>query len=127
MTNAGGVMTYPTDEQLKSEFNLHRYGLDSVPYDNYPALLHEGEAVLTASTANTLRNLLDEYQQTSTQAVNFDTIIQTQTSALISKMEEIITTITNSKGSNFVATPEQTNARNILMNSMLHITSTKSF
>lgn len=127
MTNEGGVMTYPTDEQLKSEFNLHRYGLDSVPYDNYPALLHEGEAVLTASTANTLRNLLDEYQQTSTQAVNFDTIIQTQTSALISKMEEIITTITNSKGSNFVATPEQTNARNILMNSMLHITSTKSF
>lgn len=127
MTNTGGVMTYPTDEQLKSEFNLHRYGLDSVPYDNYPALLHEGEAVLTASTANTLRNLLDEYQQTSTQAVNFDTIIQTQTSALVAKMEEIITVISNNKGSNFTTTTEQTNARNILMNSMLHITSTKSF
>lgn len=107
--------------------NYHRYGLDEVPYDNYPAILHEGEAVLTASTANTLRNLLDEYKQTSTQAVNFDTIIQTQTSALISKMEEIITTIANNKGSNFVSTPDQTNAKNILMNSMLHLTSTKSF
>ena len=127
MTNTGGVMTYPTDEQLKTEFNLHRYGLDTVPYDNYPALLHQGEAVLTASTANTLRNLLDEYQQTNTQAVNFDTIIQTQTNALISKMEEIIVVLTNNSGSNFTSTPEQTNARNILMNSMLHITSTKSF
>lgn len=107
--------------------NYHRYGLDEVPYDNYPAILHEGEAVLTASTASTLRNLLDEYKQTSTQAVNFDTIIQTQTSALISKMEEIITTIANNKGSNFVSTPDQTNAKNILMNSMLHLTSTKSF
>lgn len=27
------------------------YGLDRVPYDNYPALLHEGERVLTASEA----------------------------------------------------------------------------
>lgn len=26
----------------------HAYGLDRVPYDNYPALLHEGERVLTA-------------------------------------------------------------------------------
>ena len=115
-----------TKENL-AKFNLHRYGLDTVPYDNYPALLHEGEAVLTASTANTLRSLLDEYQQTSTQAVNFDTIIQTQTSALIAKMEEIIVVLTNNRGSNFTSTPEQTNARNILMNSMLHITSTKSF
>ena len=29
----------------------HAYGLDRVPYDNYPALLHEGERVLTASEA----------------------------------------------------------------------------
>ena len=26
-------------------------GLDRVPYDNYPAILHEGERVLTASQA----------------------------------------------------------------------------
>jgi hypothetical protein len=29
----------------------HAYGLSFVPYDNYPALLHEGERVLTASQA----------------------------------------------------------------------------
>lgn len=29
----------------------HAYGLDRVPYDEYPALLHEGERVLTASEA----------------------------------------------------------------------------
>jgi len=27
------------------------YGLQRVPYDNFPALLHEGERVLTASEA----------------------------------------------------------------------------
>ena len=31
----------------------HAYGLDYVPYDGYPALLHEGERVLTASEART--------------------------------------------------------------------------
>lgn len=29
----------------------HAYGLDRVPYDDYPAILHEGERVLTASEA----------------------------------------------------------------------------
>lgn len=29
----------------------HAYGLERVPYDDYPALLHEGERVLTASQA----------------------------------------------------------------------------
>ena len=29
----------------------HAYGLGRVPYDNYAALLHEGERVLTASQA----------------------------------------------------------------------------
>lgn len=32
-------------------FNAHAYGLGRVPYDNYPALLHEGEWVVTASEA----------------------------------------------------------------------------
>lgn len=29
----------------------YAYGLERVPYDDYPALLHEGERVLTASQA----------------------------------------------------------------------------
>lgn len=32
-------------------FSSHAYGLDRVPYDEYPALLHEGERVKTASEA----------------------------------------------------------------------------
>ena len=36
----------------KSNSNYHRaFGLPQVPYDNYPALLHEGERVLTAREA----------------------------------------------------------------------------
>ena len=31
--------------------NRHAFGLERVPYDEYPALLHEGERVLTASEA----------------------------------------------------------------------------
>jgi hypothetical protein len=31
--------------------NSHADGLENVPYDNYPALLHEGERVLTAREA----------------------------------------------------------------------------
>ena len=32
-------------------FHPHAFGLDRVPYDGYPALLHQGERVLTASEA----------------------------------------------------------------------------
>ena len=120
-------MGFPSEDELKSEFNLHRYGLNEVPYDDYPAMLHQGEAVLTANTANVLRDLLSEYQETSTQAVNFDTIIQTQTSALIAKMEDIINVISSNSGSNFKPSTEQTKARSILEHSMLHLTSTKNF
>lgn len=48
-----GQASYQTglwiEEQAKG--NNHAYGLNYVPYDNYPAMLHEGERVLTASEA----------------------------------------------------------------------------
>ena len=37
-------------------FKLLRVGIDYVPNDNYPALLHEGEAVLTKQQAYEWRN-----------------------------------------------------------------------
>ena len=43
-----GVLEY--NEQLLGGSG-YAYGLDRVPYDNFPALLHEGERVLTASQA----------------------------------------------------------------------------
>lgn len=34
--------------------NRNAYGLDRVPFDDYPALLHEGERVLTAGEARAM-------------------------------------------------------------------------
>ena len=127
-TPEGKAYTKLTDGDmtwLMNEFNIHRQGLDTVPYDNYPAMLHEGEAVLTATTANELRNLLDEYRQTSQQAVNFDTIIQQQTTDLVYKMDEIISAISgvNVNTANY----NESQGKTILRNSLSKIKSTKSF
>lgn len=110
-------------------FMSHRQGLNTVPYDEYPALLHQGEAVLTAATANELRSLLDEYRDTTQQTVNFDNIIRTQTQDLITKMDEIKQVMINSNSSigNFTDTLQQTKAKEILYTSMKHVHSTKSF
>lgn len=46
--NAGLV---ETADDVWAKVNGYAYGLDRVPYDGFPALLHEGERVLTASEA----------------------------------------------------------------------------
>jgi len=38
--------------------NSHAFGLNYVPYDEYPALLHQGERVLTAAEARTMDRIL---------------------------------------------------------------------
>ena len=43
------------DSIENSSFSSDAYGLSYVPYDNFPALLHEGERVLTASEARALK------------------------------------------------------------------------
>lgn len=102
--------------------NYHRQGLDYVPEDNYPALLHQGEAVLTASTANELRTLVDEYRNTNKESISFETIIQNQTSSLISKMDEMLQVIRSFTGTT------TTDWRNgFITNSMKYVKSTKSF
>ncbi len=47
-SETGGDLVWGID---MSRYRKHAYGLDRVPYDNFPALLHEGERVLTASQA----------------------------------------------------------------------------
>lgn len=49
--SAGDFSVWWNGEPITS--NSNAYGLKRVPYDNYPALLHEGERVLTASEART--------------------------------------------------------------------------
>lgn len=78
-----------SEDILKSKYNLHRLGLNDVPYDDYPAILHENEAVLSASTANELRNLITEYRETSKQSYQFDAIIQQQTTTLVTELQAI--------------------------------------
>ena len=42
---------FATQDAIWSKLNGYATGLGRVPYDNYPALLHEGEQVLTAAEA----------------------------------------------------------------------------
>lgn len=71
----------------------YRVGTDSIPYDNYPAMLHEGEAVLTASTANELRSLVDEYRNTKYDSARIEKAIQDQTAILVESLNAIYSKI----------------------------------
>lgn len=83
------------DALKKVGIDSYRVGTDSIPYDNYPALLHEGEAVLTASTANELRGLVDEYRATKEDNIKLEKAIQDQTAALVSRLDAIYNKIGN--------------------------------
>lgn len=86
-------------DPLKAKFgdgiSSYRVGTDSIPYDNYPAMLHEGEAVLTASTANELRGLVDEYRATKEDNIKLEKAIQDQTTVLVSRLDAIYNKIGN--------------------------------
>ena len=106
----------------------YRQGTDSIPYDGFPAILHQGEAVLTASTANEMRGLVDEYRDSKNESSNFDVIIESQTVAIIDKMDEIIaimnnnsSTITESTARSFV-----NSAKDAQINNMIRMKNSKS-
>lgn len=80
-------------EKFGDDVGSYRTGLGYVPYDNYLANLHEGEAVLTASTANELRSLISEYRESRNSQLNFEAIIQTQTETLAAKLDQVISAI----------------------------------
>lgn len=72
----------------------HAYGLERVPYDNYPALLHEGERVLTAAEARSesrgssvqIAKLADQI------VVREDADIDRIASALVAKIQDAMLT-----------------------------------
>ena len=45
---------------LVSDVGKYATGLDYVPYDNFPALLHKGEMILTADDAMDYRNVIND-------------------------------------------------------------------
>lgn len=92
---------YSEIREAVDKFGLsYRVGTDNIPYDNYPALLHEGEAVLTASTANDLRGLIDEYRETKSNNIRITQAIENQTEALIAKLDAIYTKMPGNDESN---------------------------
>lgn len=87
------------DDLIAKGISSYRIGTDNIPYDNYPALLHEGEAVLTASTANELRSLVDEYRNTKYDSAKIEKAIQDQTAVLVESLNAIYTKIPSSEES----------------------------
>lgn len=92
-----GVVYSEWESQIRNNHGLtvpaFRVGTDSIPYDNYPAMLHEGEAVLTASTANELRSLVDEYRNTKYDSARIEKAIQDQTAVLVESLNAIYSRI----------------------------------
>lgn len=107
---------------LSAGIESYRSGLSYVPYDDYLANLHEGEAVITAATANELRNLITTYRKSQQTNVNLDTAIQNQTTVLVNKMDQMIQAIEN------INSPfSTTKSNNTLFDNMKYLRSTKSF
>ena len=120
----GKTKEYITKAMEKYNIESYRQGINNVPADQL-AMLHQGEAVLTASTANELRNMTDVYRETTSQTFNLDAIIQNQTSALIVKMDEIIRAITTGVSGTQSLTRNTADAK--IWDSMIHMESTKAF
>ena len=86
-------------------------GLTNVPYDNYPALLHEGERILTAKEAQAynemssfaVSNLSNAYNSnydtssnvfaTTGYGTGIETSIKDQTSSVLQKLDQVIDAI----------------------------------
>ena len=71
---------------LKNYYNSHALGLNYVPYDNYPANLHQGEAVLTADEAKKWRTGAGS----ASQQVNTNLSVSESASKVVDKFYEAI-------------------------------------
>lgn len=95
---SGAASTYAAISGATSSYaanpRAHAYGLERVPYDNYPALLHEGERVLTAAEARSdsrgssvqIAKLADQI------VVREDADIDRIASALVAKLQDAMLT-----------------------------------
>ena len=56
--------------------NAHAGGLPYVPYDNYPALLHRGESVMTAADSQGLLAAVQQIAQNGSSGGTFNITVQ---------------------------------------------------
>lgn len=61
ITSGAGSIIKSIGNAISGLFTPHATGLDYVPYDNYPALLHKGEAVVPAKYNPTIHSQGNEY------------------------------------------------------------------
>lgn len=111
------------ENNVLNTWNYHRQGLAEVPYDNYAAMLHAGETVLTASTTAAINDMVMEYRNSQNQNYSLDAAIQNQTAQLIQKMDDIIH---NMNLMSITQRPINT-ASEKLKNNMLSLTSSLAF
>lgn len=64
-------------------YNSHATGLDYVPYDNYVAKLHKGEAVVTADAASSLRKGNPNFWNTPTKNDDVVDALERQTQSIV--------------------------------------------
>ena len=128
LNSSEGLME-PTKSKLKTALDglglSFRSGLSYVPYDDYLANLHQGEAVITAATASELRGLIGEYRKSHNMSVSLDTAIQNQTATLVNKMDEIIQVMQNDNL--FTSSSDSSSRVKNLFNNMKYMRSSKSF
>ena len=107
---------------LVSDVGKYATGLDYVPYDNFPALLHKGEMILTADDAMDYRNVINDIvndvnstTSSTTYGNNVNTVdisgivdttnitnsVDNQTNAVVGLLEKILNILvsTTNKGS----------------------------
>ena len=87
-------------EEYGSKLGIESFatGLESVPYDNFPAVLHKNEMVLTEETATKIRNMNDINADISSviNSVNLvSTAIDNQTVQILQALNEIYNVINN--------------------------------
>lgn len=74
-----GSISFPTGESAEGS---HAKGLDYVPYDDYSALLHRGEMVLTASQAR-------KFREGNNQNVDISALVTEISSAIKDSMQDV--------------------------------------